>query len=416
MNKLKPVYIAICLSILAQQALCGTITVGLKNKFKTICSAINHSHTGDTILVENGIYRENDILINKSLYLKGVNQPVIDGETKHTIFIIRADSVSIEGFSLHNTGVSTLDDRAGIKILKSSYCTVKKNIFENTCFGSFLSNSSHCRISDNTFKGSAVNEVMSGGGVHMLHCDSCVISNNNVSGHRDGIYFEFVTNSLIEHNSCRDNIRYGLHFMFSDNNVYEDNIFQNNISGVAVMYSKHITMVGNTFRDNWGASSFGLYLKEITESIIKTNQFVRNTVGIDMEGVDNSFISGNNFWDNGWALKMVSDCNADTITGNNFENNSFDVGSYGGIGHYCFYKNYWDDYSGYDLNNDGIGDIPFQPVSLFSVIVQECPDAIILLKSFIIQILNSAESMVPVFTPAMEKDNAPLMKPIKIDC
>lgn len=133
-----------------------------------------------------------------------------------------------------------------------------------------------------------------------------------------------------------------------------------------------------------------------------------------MEGTDKANISGNNFIDNGWALKMISDCYDDTIIGNNFENNSFDVGAYGGGGHYYFNRNYWDDYTGYDLNNDGIGDIPFQPVSLFSLIVQECPDAIVLLKSFIVQIVNTAENMVPAFTPAMEKDSAPLMKPLSI--
>ncbi|NNM94697.1 MAG: nitrous oxide reductase family maturation protein NosD [Bacteroidia bacterium] len=396
------------------QAAGRTLYAGANSRYKTISAAIAAANTGDTIQVRQGIYKEGTIEIDKSIYLEGINFPIIDGEAKQSIILVQANHVHIHGFTLSNSGTSNLDDRAGIKVLKSADCSFEKCNFRNTCFGCFLFNSRHCNIINNNFSGSAMNEMNSGGGIHLLHCDSCFISGNNISGHRDGIYFEFVTHSIIRNNFSHNNIRYGLHFMFSDNDSYIQNIFESNSSGVAVMYTKHIIMHGNDFLNNWGAASYGLYLREITECSITGNTFKKNTVGIEMEGTNKAAVTGNSFKDNGWALKIVSDCDADTITGNNFENNSFDVGAYGGNGHYYFNKNYWDDYSGYDLNGDGIGDVPFQPVSLFSVIVQECPDAIVLLKSFIVQILNTAENMIPAFTPSMDRDNAPLMKPLTI--
>ena len=51
---------------------------------------------------------------------------------------------------------------------------------------------------------------------------------NTISGHRDGIYFEFVTNSIIWRNISTKNIRYGLHFMFSNDDAYITNVFKNN--------------------------------------------------------------------------------------------------------------------------------------------------------------------------------------------
>ncbi len=104
-----------------------------------------------------------------------------------------------------------------------------------------------------------------------------------ISGHRDGIYFEFVKHSIWR-NISEKNLRYGLHFMFSNNNAYYSNIFKNNGAGVAVMFSKELKMVNNYFEENWGDAAYGLLLKEISDGYIANNSFYKNTAGIFMEG------------------------------------------------------------------------------------------------------------------------------------
>lgn len=59
--------------------------------------------------------------------------------------------------------------------------------------------------------------------------------------------------------------------MFSDYDAYHDNIFTDNGAGVAVMYTNHVEMTGNTFQDNWGPVSYGLLLKDINYSLIRGN-------------------------------------------------------------------------------------------------------------------------------------------------
>lgn len=269
MTNFKYGYLTSLLYLFAHHAMCTTLHVGTNSIFKSISSAIGAAKSGDTIIIEGGIYKENEIKIDKSLYLKGLNYPVIDGVSNHGLILIKSNYVHIEGLLLENTGSSSLDDRAGVKILKSNHCIVEKNVFQNTCFGCFLSNSNHCLISNNRFSGSAITEMSSGGGVHLLHCDSCIIYENTISGHRDGIYFEFVTHSLITKNISRNNIRYGLHFMFSDNDKYVDNVFEENASGVAVMYTKHIIMNGNTFRNNWGGRHTGCILERFQRAALQ---------------------------------------------------------------------------------------------------------------------------------------------------
>ena len=240
------------------------------------------------------------------------------------------------------------------------------------------------------------------------------IEGNTVFGHRDGIYFEFVKHSLIKDNISRNNIRYGLHFMFSHDNTYLNNTFKKNSAGVAVMYTKGIKMFNNKFEDNWSASSYGLLLKEISNSEIKGNLFRNNTAGIYMDGSHHLNINNNDFRSNGRAMKISTTCINNKYTYNNFIGNSFDIStnitSSATADDNLFEMNYWDKYTGYDLNKDKIGDVPYRPVSIFSMIVERMPHAVILLRSMFVDILDLSERVMPVFIPKTIIDNKPLME------
>ena len=229
-------------------------------------------------------------------------------------------------------------------------------------------------------------------------------------GHRDGIYFEFVTHSKVEENLSYGNLRYGLHFMFSHEDEYRNNTFRNNGSGVAVMYTMGVTMVGNRFEENWGSSSYGLLLKDIRDSKIERNTFYKNTIGVLMEGCTRSHFKENEFNQNGWALKIQANCDANTFIENNFTSNTFDVATNGSISLNTISKNYWDKYEGYDLNKDGVGDIPYRPVSLYGMVVEKMPTAVMLWRSFLVTLLDRAEKVMPVVTPENLKDEFPAMK------
>ena len=219
-------------------------------------------------------------------------------------------------------------------------------------------------------------------------------------------------NSSIISNVSHGNLRYGLHFMFSDDDAYHHNTFEDNGAGVAVMYSKNINMTGNFFRYNWGPTSYGLLLKDINYSLITGNQFIGNTVGIQMENANKLRIEGNNFSRNGWAMRLMGNCESDTITRNSFMGNSFDLATNSsGTGNFnVLAENYWDKYKGYDLNRDRIGDVPYRPVSLFSMFVENVPPAVVLLNSFLINLLDEVERKLPSLIPVTLIDARPMMK------
>jgi nitrous oxidase accessory protein len=258
---------------------------------------------------------------------------------------------------------------------------------------------------------SAELEYQLGNGIHLWKCNHAEIVGNQITGHRDGIYFEFVTNSSIRKNISQKNKRYGLHFMFSHDDSYEDNVFRNNGAGVSVMYTRHVKMLRNTFEDNWGSSAYGLLLKDIGDSEVLNNKFIGNTSGIYMEGTSRTKFERNVFLKNGWAIKLQASCDGNTFEYNNFQMNTFDISTNGSLVLNAMEHNYWDKYEGYDLDCNGIGDIPFHPVSLFSVITERIPSAMLIWRSFLVYLLDKAEKVVPVMTPENLRDNLPQMRP-----
>jgi nitrous oxidase accessory protein len=390
------------------------LKVGPSQKYKSIRAAVLQSQSGDTILVDPGLYNEKNITISKPITLIGLQFPVLDGEHKYEILSLKSNHISICGFKIIHSGVSSLEDIAGIKIYNGREVIVMNNILEDDFFGIYVQAGTNCRIENNQIKAFSKIEQQSGNGIHCWKCDSLLIRKNRISGQRDGIYFEFVTNSLIELNESVNNLRYGLHFMFSHHDEYVSNIFRNNGAGVSVMFTHGVKMLNNRFEDNWGDGSFGLLLKEISDSHISGNKFTNNTAGIYMEGASRIQIEGNLFKSNGWAIKIQASCMDVKVSGNNFLSNSFDIGTNGTLVLNSFDHNYWDKYEGYDINKNNVGDVPYHPVSLFSMIVEKNPSAMMLFRSFMTTLLDKTEKIIPSLTPENLKDDYPFMKPVKL--
>jgi len=414
-QKKQIIFLIALLFISILRAKANDIIVSPGSSITSVKRAIELSSTGDRIIVKKAFYSEGNIEVNKPVEIIGENFPVIDGEGQFQILTIKSNNVKVSGLIIRNSGSSNLNDLAGIRIENASDCTIENNRLENNFFSVSLYNCSHCIIKANIITGNAKRESTSGNGIHLWKCDSVSVEDNFITGHRDGIYFEFVTNSFISNNVSRNNLRYGLHFMFSHYDSYQYNTFSNNGAGVAVMYTKHVEMKGNLFKDNWGANSYGLLLKDISDSFIHNNTFNKNTTAIYMEGAARISIIENNFNENGWALKILGDCSEDTLIHNNFNSNTFDVATNSSRNNNFFLENYWDKYRGYDLNKDNIGDISYRPVSLFSMMIEKTPETLFLLRSFVADILDLAEKVAPVFIPETLSDERPLMKQYGMD-
>lgn len=396
--------------IFFQIVVANTIQVGSSYPVKNIKKAIVIAKPGDTIMVNKGTYREGTIIIDKKIVFLGKNLPILDGQNKNEVVSVKADSVVVKGFKIINSGHAALDDPCGIKVYNKTFVRIYNNILDNNFFAIYLQNCNNCIVKGNKIIAYGKEEQLIGNGIHCWKSDNLQIIANTISGHRDGIYFEFVTNSVIWRNISTKNIRYGLHFMFSNDDSYITNVFKNNGAGVAVMFSKKVKMYNNYFEENWGDSAFGLLLKEIADSYIFNNKFIKNTSGIYMEGTSRIKVEKNEFVSNGWGMKIQASCMDNEIVANNYLKNTFDISTNGSLVLNTFNSNYWDKYEGYDLNKDKIGDVPYHPLSLFAVLTETNASTMLLYRSFMITLLDKSEKILPSITPDNFIDKTPLMK------
>ncbi len=393
-----------------------TLVVGINESFQIIQEAIREANLHDTVLVRPGHYSQHSIVIDKPLYLIGEGNPRIDAEHQAVeLFVVMADSVVIEGFTLQNVGVSFLKELAAIKVRQSHHGSIRNNEILNCFFGVYLEYATHYQVVNNYIVDQADDEASAGNAIHVWKGDYLEITHNTLSGHRDGIYLEFVNNSQIHHNQSYRNLRYGLHFMFSNNDAYSANEFRENGAGVAVMFSREIRMQHNHFSHNWGGASYGLLLKEISDGEISGNYFVRNTIGILAEGANRIIIERNQFSLNGTALDMKGNSLDNEVLANNFLANTFEVVTNSQNNNNRYERNYWSGYVGYDLNRDGSGDEPYRPVNLFARITDQIPAATLMLHSFFVSLLEFSERIFPTIIPATLTDQYPQMQPYAYD-
>jgi nitrous oxidase accessory protein len=177
------------------------------------------------------------------------------------------------------------------------------------------------------------------------------------------------------------------------------------------MYTTGVKMIDNTFEHNWGSSAYGLLLKDIRDSFVIGNTFVKNSVGIFMEGSSRMEFKRNVFTGNGYAIRLQASCDDNVFEMNNFSANTFDMVTNGSLVLNTIHHNYWDRYDGYDLDRNLIGDVPYRPVSLYGMIIERQPSAVLLWRSFFVFLIDRAEKAMPAITPENLKDNSPAMKP-----
>lgn len=375
--------------------------------------AVKTSSAGDTIIIETGTYICENLEITKPLVIIGEDDAILDGNKTGYVLKLLADSIYISGLKIINSGRSYTKDYAAIYTFRSNHFIIENNIVVDPFFGLLIEKSKQGIIRNNVVYGTSVKEDETGNGIHGWHCSGLQIYDNEVYNMRDGIYLEFVDESKIRNNHAHDNIRYGLHFMFSNHDQYLNNRFERNGAGVAVMFSKFIVMKENQFVNNWGPASYGLLLKEIYDAEVIDNEFIENTMAVFIDGTTRINYTGNLFKKNGWAIKVSGGCYTNHIYGNDFVGNSFDISYNSKMNDNTFDGNYWGDYTGYDLNKDGVGDVPYRPVKLFSYIVNKTPETIILLRSLFVDIMNFSERVSPIFTPDNLVDQSPSMQAFK---
>lgn len=410
----RTVLITITLTFSALTARSETLIVGADHAFQSIQQAINAASNGDLIQVRAGVYTGN-LVLNKRITLEGISGPILRGEGKDSVVTVLADGCTVRGFVIERSGGDLTREDSGV-LLKSSNNLIENNELRDILYGIYLYSSSGNTLRRNRIRGRAELEVGErGAGLHLWNSPDNTIEDNVISDERDGIYIQNCNDNRIRRNRVT-NLRYGLHYMFSDRNVFEDNLFSNNVAGAAIMYSNKIEFRRNAFVHNRGFSSFGILFQECNELVAEENFIVDNATGIFMEALRKTTFRRNTIANNDVALQMFSNSDANVFTENNFVNNLSPLQL---IGRRTTTKwsqngrgNFWSEYDGYDLNENGLGDVPLKIQNVFQYMEGNYPHLRIYLDSPAARAIAMAEKTFPILRASSEVDDVPLMKAV----
>jgi parallel beta-helix repeat protein len=267
--------------------------------FPTIQEAITVAGSGYTIFVYNGTYHER-LAITKPLLLIGEDPTItiIDGGGNGNVVNVCADNVVVQNFTIRNSGTDY--SSAGISI---------NNYGRPWYYGNAL-------ISSNIITNNG------GWGIQFYYTSNNTVLENNITNNSNGIILYCSRNNTISGNNIKSNSGNGIQFSESrDNNVCENDIENNGDCGIAFYTTSSAnTITGNNLTKN----KYGVYLRQAYNNKFYHNNFISNFNQVYAASPLYGIVS-TNIWDNG----------------------------------YPFGGNYWSDYTGVDLNHDGIGDTPY---------------------------------------------------------
>ena len=373
----------------------------------TLQKAIDAAAPGSLLELPSGVYKGN-IVISKPLIIDGKNQKaIIEGSGKGTVVRIKSSYVTIKNLTIRHSGQEHENLAAGIAIKNAKHVKVLNCKIIDVLFGIDLQQVSESDISGNYITSKHFSLGLRGDAIRLWYSNDNTVKNNRIIKSRDFIVW-YSHGNLIEKNYS-EYCRYSLHFMYTGKNMVKDNTFKHNSVGIFFMYSQDTEAYGNVIENSLGTTGLGIGLKDCSNYTLKGNTMIYCARGLYLDrspfqpGTHN-YIEGNKLLYNSIAVKFHSLSIANIfkkniIKGNieNVVNDSFNRK----VTQNAWNGNYWDNYQGFDRNNDGIGDTPHIEKFYADRMWHSNPDIRFFYGSPVITIINFLSKLAPLSEPVI---------------
>lgn len=391
-----------------------------------LSGALKNAVDGARIELFPGDYFGN-FTVKKTVQLYCQKGAVLSAEKRGNVFNVFAENVVISGCHIKDWGDDLTEMNAGIFVHTSAKgFEAKANYLKGVAFGIFVDHSESPKIINNRIEGDlSIRSQDRGNGIHLFNVTGADVAGNEVFHTRDGIYIDTSNENTLRDNELH-HLRYGIHYMYSYSNLLKNNFTHDTRTGYALMQSKYLTVVNNVSEND---QNYGILMNYITGSVVKGNVvrwvsqgtnparsgLIRGAEGKALFMYNSLFndVSGNQFESSDIGVHLTAGSEDNEIYNNVFAGNITQVKyvanreqdwSKDGAG------NYWSDYLGWDMNDDGVGDVSYEPNDAIDKLLWKYPLARILMNSPAIEMLRWAQRQFPVFRSPGVKDSYPLMQ------
>ena len=355
------------------------------------------------------------VVIKTPMTIDGRGQVTIDGGGKGSVVYLQTDGATLMNLHLTNSGDSHNDLDAAIQV-RGNFNVIKDNLITNTLFGVDLQQAENNILKRNRISSKPVELGVRGDAIRLWYSFNNQITDNIIRNSRDTVVW-YSRDNLIARNDARGG-RYSLHFMYSQTNEVVDNHYEDNSVGIFLMYSDGVKLINNTITHATGATGMGIGFKETSDVDVIGNQILYCGTGLYIDVSPYQPDTTNRIMDNlvaynGIGVQFLNDWTGNEIEGNRFKGNITQVAVSGGgktANRNHWQGNYWDDYEGFDLNRDGVGDTPYELFSYADRLWMDVPSARFFKGSPVLEVLDFLERLAPFTTPHMlVRDEAPLL-------
>ena len=395
------------------------LVVSPQGPYATIQAALADARDGDTIEVRGGTYR-GPVVVEKAVTLEGMDWPIIDNGGEGTVVTLAAANAVLRGFELRGSGSEPDQDHSGI-VISAPHVTAENNRLNDVLFGIFVAKAADAIVRGNEITSKPEFDVArKGDAIRLWYSPRTLVENNHVYSSRDLVIW-YSTDVVIRGNTIERG-RYGIHLMYCDGAQIERNRILDNSVGIYTMYSNNIALRENLIRGQRGPSGYALGFKDADNVEVSHNVLVDNRAAFYLDGMPFNPLGYGRVHENVIAFNDVGVIMLPAVRGNEFVNNTFwenvaQVAVQGGgtLGNNKFQGNYWSDYTGFDANGDGLGDVPYRAEHFFEGLTDREPMLRMLIYSPAQQAIEFASSAFPIVRPKPKfSDPAPSIQPLPL--
>ncbi len=372
---------------------------------------VDATPTGERLELPPGRYQGRTV-IRRPIVIDGAGVAIVDGGGRGSVIVIKSDGVTLSGLQIIGSGENhdTLD--AGVQI-RGNGNVVEDCVIREVLFGVDLKQSDGNVLRRNHIETRDEELGLRGDGIRLWYSNDNELVDNVITNVRDVVVWYSAQNRISR--NVVTGSRYALHFMYSKFNVVEDNDWFGNMVGTFLMYSDGVEIRRNRIRNGRGPTAMGIGFKESSNVIVEANEIVNCAKGIYLDispyqpGSENRFID-NQIAHSGIGVLFHSDWRGNVFIDNRFQSNFTQVAVRGGgsANENVWRGNHWDDYEGFDRNEDGRGDSPYRLYAYSDRIWQQTPAAAFFRGSPLFEAIDFLDRLAPFSEPTLiVRDDTP---------